>query len=488
MQLIRCHIEGFGKLSDFCLDFHNGLNAFYMENGAGKTTLCAFIKCMLYGLSESRKQDISENERKHYLPWQGGTFGGSLTVSYEGCVYRISRHFGARPSEDRLDVFDEQTGKKTDALGSCPGFSMLSIDAQGFQDAAVFSERSFSPALKSESVLALFGKQASSNEATLKAALDRLAQDRKQYERSGGRGLLSELDTEISHNTQRQASLMEITQGLSKKEKAFLEAKAALAAFTPQTKKTAKSKKRIAFSRKTAFFSLSGILFAAAGIGAMFSLFSLLLLIPTLFFAFFATNENNCFGFERKPAKKDDCFEQKYKACFDAQKNFESAAEAKSELAYLQNEAERLREKRAQAVQRLSDIKKTEALLNEAERRYREAGGKAILSFFKENLCALGQEGSERFRLDDRLCPTLLSSDAYRSAEALSRAEKDAVSLSRSLALLAATPAKEKPPLLFDDPFLCYDDARLCAALTLLGSIGTQFQILYFTCSHGRMP
>ena len=100
----------------------------------------------------------------------------------------------------------------------------------------------------------------------------------------------------------------------------------------------------------------------------------------------------------------------------------------------------------------------------------------------------LGEKESEKFRLDDTLAPTLLSHDAYRSADALSRAGKDAVSLSRSLALLGALPSEKKPVLLFDDPFLCYDDRRLSGALRMLEALATDQQILYFTCSHSRMP
>ena len=45
--------------------------------GTGKTTLAAFLCAMLYGLPATRKNDPAENERKKYLPWQGGVFGGS---------------------------------------------------------------------------------------------------------------------------------------------------------------------------------------------------------------------------------------------------------------------------------------------------------------------------------------------------------------------------------------------------------------------------
>ena len=43
MRLLTCHIENFGKLSDFSYDFADGYNAFVLPNGAGKSTL---VRCL----------------------------------------------------------------------------------------------------------------------------------------------------------------------------------------------------------------------------------------------------------------------------------------------------------------------------------------------------------------------------------------------------------------------------------------------------------
>ena len=42
MKLIKCHIENFGKLSDFTYDFTDGCNTVCEGNGWGKSTLAAF--------------------------------------------------------------------------------------------------------------------------------------------------------------------------------------------------------------------------------------------------------------------------------------------------------------------------------------------------------------------------------------------------------------------------------------------------------------
>lgn len=82
MKLVRCHIENFGGLSDIDFSFEDGLTVLYQPNGFGKSTLAAFIKAMLYGFPRTAKRSLSENDRKKYLPWQGGKYGGFLIFSY----------------------------------------------------------------------------------------------------------------------------------------------------------------------------------------------------------------------------------------------------------------------------------------------------------------------------------------------------------------------------------------------------------------------
>ena len=101
MRLLNCQIENFGKLQNLELYFQDGLNVFLRENGFGKSTLAAFIRVMFYGLSGERKAQDSDNERKKYRPWQGGSFGGSLCFALDdGRCYRItgrSPEFSALP-------------------------------------------------------------------------------------------------------------------------------------------------------------------------------------------------------------------------------------------------------------------------------------------------------------------------------------------------------------------------------------------------------
>ena len=61
MTIKELYIENFGKLSSFRLKLTEGLNTIVRDNGFGKTTLASFIKAMLYGLDDNRKQSLLDN-------------------------------------------------------------------------------------------------------------------------------------------------------------------------------------------------------------------------------------------------------------------------------------------------------------------------------------------------------------------------------------------------------------------------------------------
>ncbi len=497
MELIRCHIENFGVLSNKTVDFSKGLNALCLENGQGKSTLCDFLKCMLYGLSESRRKDLADNERKRYLPWQGGSFGGSLTLRFENQTYRLTRRFGARAAEDRLEVFNEQTGDSTLALGTCPGETMLGMDAGGFASCALFSERAFTPLVENESILSLLGSEQNEKIGSLSTALGRLEAERKLYEKRGGHGLLAETESEISHLTQRQASQMQLADTLAQRESDLLRAKAALAALSESEtgisspdRKGSYRKKRRRIRPRPFLLALAVLLFSLS-LGFLFDpriFLGVFLAIPLAFFSFYRKNANNYLQIDKNKSSNSELFEERYRVCASCERAYEEALEAAEEVSYLAVQIEELKKKRDRFAWELSDIKKTTELLILAGKTFRDRRADFARAGFSEHLAALGEDHSERYRLGDHFSPSILHGEGYHTAEALSRGERDRVSLARSLSLLYAMPDHKRPPLLLDDPFLSYDDRRLEQALCALAVLAKDYQIVYLTCSHSRMP
>ena len=141
MRLIKCYIENFGLLHTTEFNFNKGLNCCISENGTGKTTLTAFIEAMLYGIGDTRRQALDENPRKKYNPWQGGKFGGSLTIESGKKRYTIERSFGLRPADDTFRLIETDTGKISYDFGEDIGEKLFGIDRDGFLRTVFLSEK-----------------------------------------------------------------------------------------------------------------------------------------------------------------------------------------------------------------------------------------------------------------------------------------------------------------------------------------------------------
>lgn len=91
MILEKLYIDGFGKFSDYSLNFSPSIQILYGENEAGKSTIHAFIQAMLYGIPKgaSKKEVFFQ-----YRPFSKALgFGGSLTFSHQGKSYCVQRDF-----------------------------------------------------------------------------------------------------------------------------------------------------------------------------------------------------------------------------------------------------------------------------------------------------------------------------------------------------------------------------------------------------------
>lgn len=134
MRLISAHIDNFGKLKDFDINFDSNPYIILEDNGWGKTTLAAFIKVMLYGFDGDRKQKISENERKMYYPWNRGIFGGSIVFEADGKEYKLNRVFGKKVLEDTVSLKDNHTNLESNDYDlERIGEQIFGIDAASFK-------------------------------------------------------------------------------------------------------------------------------------------------------------------------------------------------------------------------------------------------------------------------------------------------------------------------------------------------------------------
>lgn len=223
MKLIDCYIENFGKLSDFKLSFSDGLNTVKKDNGYGKTTLSVFIKAMLYGLDDTKRVKLEENDRKHYMPWQGGRCGGSLTFTSNGKKYRIERTFMPKAADDAFTLYDVKSGKVCKDFSENVGEELFGIDADGFERTVFLSEANLSGKNENKTVSAKLSNLVGCDGdlSVMDDALLLLEKERKLYYKRGGGGEIGDVKAKRIE-TERRISDLERLGAAYKEEEAKL--------------------------------------------------------------------------------------------------------------------------------------------------------------------------------------------------------------------------------------------------------------------------
>lgn len=212
MKLIECYIENFGKISKQKFSFRDGLNCIKEDNGWGKTTLAAFIKVMLYGMSDTKKTNLEENDRKHYLPWGGGACGGSLTFTAGGKTYRVERTFAPKAADDSYTLYDTATGRISTDFPNGLGEGLFGIDADGFERTVYLSERALTPKSDNKSISAKLSDLVGCDGdiGGMDDALKALEEKRKFYYKKGGSGEIADTKARVDAITRRLEALTDI--------------------------------------------------------------------------------------------------------------------------------------------------------------------------------------------------------------------------------------------------------------------------------------
>ena len=200
MKLTELYIENFGKLSSFKYSFSQGLNTINEDNGYGKSTLAVFIKSMLYGMEDTKRVKLDENDRKKYMPWGGGVCGGTLTFTVGKKKYRIERTFAPKASDDTFTLYDCESGKVSDDYTENLGDELFGINADGFERTVFLSERRLSVKNDNKTISAklsdLVGYDCDLGE--LDEANAALEDRRKYYQKRGGAGKISDIKARIT--------------------------------------------------------------------------------------------------------------------------------------------------------------------------------------------------------------------------------------------------------------------------------------------------
>lgn len=192
MKLLRCHIENFGKLSDFDYKFEDGINMIKEENGFGKTTFASFIKAMFYGLEIKRNTKMLI-DRKKYQPWQGGAFGGNIEFEIENKKYKIERFFGKKESDDTFKIYDLTTNLESNDYTQNIGEEIFKLNKEAYDRSTFISGQNMETSMN-DSINAKLGNilENENDINTSEQAIKILEEAIKNYKKTGGRGEINE--------------------------------------------------------------------------------------------------------------------------------------------------------------------------------------------------------------------------------------------------------------------------------------------------------
>ena len=192
MKLLKCHIENFGKLSDFNYEFKDGLNTIKQENGFGKTTFASFIKAMFYGL-ETKKNTKALIDRKKYEPWQGGAFGGSIEIEVNSKKYKIERFFGKKEVDDTFKIYDLSTNLESEDFSQNIGEEIFKLNKEAYERSTFISGQNIETSMN-DSINAKLGNilESENDINSSEKAIRVLEEAIKNYKKTGGRGEINE--------------------------------------------------------------------------------------------------------------------------------------------------------------------------------------------------------------------------------------------------------------------------------------------------------
>ncbi len=514
MKILSAHIENFGKLSNFDLEFKEGATALFKENGFGKSTLAAFIKAMLYGMDKKGNLKAYAASRSRFKPWQGGVYGGSIIFESDKGKFKATRTFGDTPEGDTFQLIDLTSKLKSSAYSNQLGFELFGIGRETYEITAFFLQTNIDCSLNDETRAGLVGANKFENDlASFTAAQKQIALRMRELKRDK----MSKLDFELK-NRDLKANLNQIEalkeeinilecetasdkENLSQKKEELekLKEERAQARSNQQTAVQPKAKRKLLGVDIFAIVAFSVITLAMV----LLSVFSLLnpfiALAICLGGALVLGGASYLWRLRPNPLKQDEGqaisfdeenYEKLSEAYFEKSKDFALKVQRKNSLI---SQVELLQESYEDQAYQLSMLKMrndeaegkiellTKALhfMDEAQvnvsKRYVQPMQVEFDKYFKSF-------SDENISLNVNFDVGVPSAQGEKEYEYLSAGYKDIVSLCKRFALLENIYKEEKPLIIMDDPFINFDDNNLALAKKLLQEMSKKYQILYLYC------
>lgn len=527
MRLLTCHVENFGKLSDFSYDFADGYNAVVLLNGAGKSTFAAFLRVMFYGFAGETKRTELEKERKRYQPWQGGTYGGQLTFTADGKYYLLSRVFGKTAKGDSFRLQDANTLLDSADYTEQIGQELFGIDAESFMRTIYIGQAECAAFAATDSMSAKLGNQMEETEdmASYDVANKKLADAINQLSDKRSTGKLAKLEREahvLAQEIQARQEMQEEIETVSSQLTAVKARwNACVAGKLPEEMDEEESaspfgqeqtdtvqQRRNEKNEQRKYKGLTGVL-----LGLLVIVYALLVAgkgyrMLILICGAFSMIAGACMllGYaigrkkwqpERRPVQPKPLSEEQqqqrasemealsrqilqYSRRLDElESEFDALTEKERKLQSLNEEVITLREK-------CDIIQKTKAFLTQAKENYGARYQAPVMDAFHRYYEMLTGDGGTAYGLSATFEMEKQEQGMYRNMGYFSRGYQDLTGLCMRLAFADAMYREEKPFLILDDPFVNLDEEKIERGRAFVREIAKEYQVIYFTCHESR--
>ena len=153
--------------------------------------------------------------------------------------------------------------------------------------------------------------------------------------------------------------------------------------------------------------------------------------------------------------------------------------ESEERLQIVNEEIEELKNKR-----QIAEL--TKSFLADAKTSFTAKYMKPIREGFEKYYSLLTGEQAEDYGIDANMELTKKEAGKPRELEYFSAGSRDLIGICMRMALVSAMYEKEKPIIVFDDPFTNLDTKKTEQGKRLLKEIAKDYQVIYFTCHESR--
>ncbi|WP_281164403.1 AAA family ATPase [Liquorilactobacillus sicerae] len=197
----------------------------------------------------------------------------------------------------------------------------------------------------------------------------------------------------------------------------------------------------------------------------------------------------------RSLAALNELFEVNQQQLDDANEHFKTLLDRQTKLQQQLQDLEKLEDQLQQLqaqlqtlTRRYQIVKATDKYLTKAKDNFSARYMQPLKQAFDHYHTLLATDDQHEYQMDSKLKMTAKEAGTRHEIEFLSEGYQDLIGICRRMALIDAMYPNEQPLIIFDDPFVNLDQAKLQGGLKLLQELGRHHQLIYLTCHPSRIP